>query len=1356
MNTRLLTYLPQDRLRALSRGEMLPDRMFGAALIADLSGFTSLTENLRDTLGRRFGAEVLTRNLNSIFTMLVAEVEHYGGSVIGFAGDAITCWFDQNDDVEFLDGENKLLQRYHSSLRALACGLAMQTVMRSLSTITLPVSTPTLTLKIGIASGMARRFIVGDPEIQALDVLGGGTLDRMAAGEQLAAGGETLLDAETAGVLEKLFIRPAALGWRVQPITQEKFAVLNPAAAQQAAGMLSSAMKTLSIQKAVARTGWAVAKSAAPIAVRSWLPSTVFEKELAGHGDFLAEFRPCVAMFVRFTGINYDSPAAAPQLDQFLRSLQSIMLEYGGVLLSVSVGDKGSYAFIAFGALVTHEDDLHRAVKTAIQIRDMAGKLKFLKPVQIGLSRGVQYVGVYGGTTRRTFSVLGDDVNLAARLMEIAAPGEILLSGRAQYAVSNLAVIKPHLPATVKGKSSQIPVVAVTGLQTRRAVRLQEQTFSLPFVGRQAELEQIEARLDEARRGHGQVLGIVADAGVGKSRLLAEMIRMARRKGFIGYSGGCQSDGVDSPYLMWKPVWNSFFDVDASFTPAKVNLTLTEKLRSLAPHRAEVLPLLGQVLDHPEAFTYNAFTQSLDPKSRKNILHNLLQDCLKAAAQTEPVLIVVEDAHWMDALSHDLLEDIAQSVVNARVMIALAYRPPYLEWLRAARVESLPHYTRISLSELSRSECSRIASAKLAEVYPQGEGVIPHGLLDTLMERTQGNPFYLEELINYLHDHELNPYDPFVLEQLTVSQEIELPDSLHTLILGRIDHLPERQKMALRVASIAGRTFRSAWLSGCYPALDDSAQLRKSLDELETEGLITRLPLPAHAPETEQAYDFKNAITRTVVYESMSYSRRAQLHEQMARYLELNYYPTPSILNLLTHHYSQSDNLPKKMDYLRKAGDAAQASFANDAALGYFFRLLPLLTEPQDRIDLHLKWGVVLELVGQWEQAESHYNDALALAEDGNQPASLASCQLALGKFMRLSAHYTSAVFWLQNARDNLEVAKNRAGMVQVLIELATVYLQIGDYISARCYINDGLMYARELNDQQGIAQSLQVLGTISWNEGKYAEARPLYAKTLELRREMGDKQGIADALHNLGLMAYVQDDFLVARSLYEESMALRSEIGDQAGIARSLNNIGMLACEQGDYSAAQGLHEEGLKLRRALGDKAGMIMSLNNLGEVALCRGEYARAIDYFSEAAARAEELGHKVNQGHARLGLGLVALARNDIVEAQQTMLESLKLYRETGQKPGTICNLIGLARVFLTLGDPWRAAQLIGSVQNAIGPHYHIKAIVRPLYDQVITSVCQEIGEPMFDEARREGKELTLEQIIDLTLDEFLPH
>jgi len=1276
----LKSYLPQDRLRALANNSSLPDRTSGSALFADISGFTSLTEMLRESLGSRRGAEELTRRLNAVYSVLIQEVEKYGGSVISFAGDAIICWYDG---------------KISAPVMALASAIGIQKEIEKF---------PELAVKVAIASGAARRFVVGNPSIHYVDALAGAAVARTSTGENLANQNEILVDEATFELLsDSLSIKE----WRTK--NKERFGVV---------GKFSGNMPKVQDATEVVTFSDTV--------LRQWILHSIYER--AETNSFMADFRPCAALFIRFTGLDYEADDAQTQLDIFIKQTQTIAERYEGVLLQLTIGDKGSYIYINFGALSAHEDDARRAVKTALELRN-----KTNLQLQMGITQGVMRVGAYGSETRKTFGALGDDVNLAARLMTNAAPNEILLSSHVYRAVIDHFIFEPRPQLTVKGKSKPIPVFAVTGESQKRAVRLQEPNYSLPMAGRVEELKLIEAKLDLATQGKGQVIGIIAEAGLGKSRLAAEVIRSAHKKGFVGYGGTCQSDGIHTPYLAWKPIWQAFFDVDHEISLRVQMLLIEDEIKNRAPSRVDAMPLLNVVLDLniPE----NDFTNNLEPKIRQSALHALLEDCLKAAAKDKPILIVIEDLHWTDALAHDLLEQLAKALDNEAVCFVLAYRPPQIERLQTPRLEVLPQFTKVELHELRQAEAESAIRAKLAQLYPARSGTLPHGLEQVLMERAQGNPFYLEELLNYVRDRGLDPAD---------IENIELPDSLHSLILSRIDQLSEQEKITLRVASIAGRSFRAKWLTGYYPEFGELAQVKSALEQLHSLDIT-----PLDTPEPELAYTFKHSVTHEVTYESLPFATRAKLHEQLAHYLENLGADSTSLLETITHHYEHSENVGKQREYYLKAGETAQRNFANDAALEFYGKLLPILSESKECFDIYLKRGEVLELTGTWNEAEADYRSALELGK--GHTALKASAQFALGKLNRLRGNYEPALEWLTQAQEEYSTLSDHPGLAKTLIETGTVFLRKGEYTQAGKYLNEGLKLASEAGDNFSRTLALNHLGTLALNQGDYFAARTLYEESLSLRREMGAKQGISATLTNLGILARRQGDYSTARDHYEQSLVIDREIGDKQGIASTLNNLGLLTYSQGDHLSARALYEESLELRREMSDKRGISNSLGNLGNVALAQRDFAMARHFYEESLALDREMDDKSGIAYGIHGLGMVALAEG-APEARTHLFQGLRLREALGEQFYQTTSLIGIAGLILREGNPKLAAQLLGAAASAL------KLLNTPMENEIINfhahtlaGLKEQLGEAGFQSAWEAGSTWGLEETVKKCLE-----
>jgi class 3 adenylate cyclase len=704
----LEAYIPIDRRHAIAKGKELPDRAHGAALFSDISGFTPLTEALVQELGPTRGAEKLTQYLNRVFDTLITEVHRYGGSVIGFSGDAITCWFDGDD-----------------GLRATACGLAMQAAMVRFAVVETPSwKIVSLAMKAAIAVGPVRRFQVGDPQICTMCVLAGATLDRMAAGEHLAGKGEVIIDPQA---IAQIGTKLAFDELRLDNGTGDRFGVV--------ARLLEP--------ERVAEMPWPDLPPDALTEkqVRPWLLPPVYERLKAGQGQFLSELRPAVALFLRFGGIDYDQDEeAGPKLDKYIRWVQAVLTSYDGNLIQLTIGDKGNYLYAAFGAPVAHEDDAVRAVSAALELREAPTELSFVSKVQIGISQGRMHTGPYGGSKRRTYGVLGENTILAARLMTAAAPGEVLVRRSVREATEDVFAWQSLPPLRVKGRTEPMVVFSLQRAKRRHAAGWSEPEYALPMVGRETELRLIADRLDLVLRGQGQIVGITGEAGIGKSRLVVEATRMARENDLAIFASECESYGTNTSYLVWRAIWRALFEVDPAWELADQVGTLEKKLAQIDPALVSRLPLLGAVLNLP--IPDNALTRSFDAKLRKTSLEALLVDCLQARAREGPLLFVLDDCHWIDPLSYDLEEVIGRAVAHLPVFLLVAYRPPELQRLQTPRMSRLPHFTEIELTEFTPQEAEQLVALKLRQFGDAQVEVLPE-LVDRISSRAQGNPFYI-------------------------------------------------------------------------------------------------------------------------------------------------------------------------------------------------------------------------------------------------------------------------------------------------------------------------------------------------------------------------------------------------------------------------------------------------------------------------------------------------------------------------------------------------------------------------------------------------------------------------------------
>ena len=1124
-------YIPRDRRRALHAGHALPDRVRGAALFADISGFTPLTEALALELGPQRGAEELTANIGRVFHAVIEALDAHDGNVIYFAGDAITCWIDGDDGT-----------------RACAAALGMQEAIARTGTITTPGGRVVeLAMKVAIAVGDARRFVVGDPDIQLIDVLAGRVVDHLATAEHHAEKGEIVLDQSAV----------AAIGPRVRLGASRE-----DADTERTIRVLDDLLVDVELEPG---------HQPPPLPedlVRSWLLPAVYERMRTGRGEFLAELRPAVPVFLRFGGIDYDrDPDAVGKLDDFVRAAQRVMNGYGGNVLQLTLGDKGAYLYGVFGSPLAHEDDDARAAAAALELRDLE-KTTAATGIQIGLTRGRLRSGTYGHAMRRTFVCLGDAVNLAARLMSKAPPGRIFVTGTIREAAGD-GFIWERLPdMRVKGKREPVEVWSLGGSLERASRR--RTRFELELIGREAELAELEAGLARATRGRGEVVGIAAEAGMGKSRLVAEFVRNVRRQGQTVAFGECQAYGTRTPYFVWREIWRRLLGIEEEDPRERQLATLEQRLSAIDPALVARAPLLSEVLGI--SIPDSDLTRSFDARLRKASLEDLLATCLRARTHEAPFVAVLEDCHWIDELSKDLLVVLVRAAAALPVLFVLAYRPASQPGGDLG-IETAGAFRELALARMEGPEIARLVRSKLAALAG-GDAEVSDELTELVGSRSEGNPFYVEELLNYLVAQGVDPTDPAAVAS------VSLPESLHTLVLSRIDAAEEGPRRTMKVASVIGRVFEAPVLPGAYEEL---GTLEAVLDQLDA---LRALDLVALDREAEQAWMFKHGVTQEVAYESLPFAIRAELHGRVGVYLEARgAADMDRVVPLLEHHFWRSGDVARKRHYLRRAAELAQAAYANGAAIAYWERLLTLL-EGEEAVDARLSLVDVLHVIGEIPRAEALAREALVAANELGDGLRVARCRASLGESARRVGRFDEATDLLDAARDGLAGA----------------------------------------GDEAGRGAAIQVLGTVSAQRGDPATARRRYEESLAIREALGDTPGMAGLINNLGIVAMQQGDLAQARGYGRRALALYTELGDPRRLSSCEINLAWMDSIAGDHASALQHCEAAALLARQAGDRLNLAIARNNMGDSLRDLGRLDEAAAAYAEAAATYRDLGDR----------------------------------------------------------------------------------------------------------------------------------
>ncbi len=1321
----LTAYIPMDRRQALVQGRPLPERTEGAALFADISGFTPLTAALAQELGARRGAEELTRQLNHVYNALIAEVHEYRGSVINFTGDAITCWFDGDD-----------------GRRATACAFAIQHAMQQFTEVRTPAGTiVSLAVKVAVAVGPVRRFRVGEPAIQYMDALAGRTLALMAAGEQMAEKGEVVVSEQTAAQLGEC---AAVAEWRTNDETGHRFAALSH------------------LTTDIPRTPWPALPDGAITAeqAREWILPPIIERLREGQAEYLAELRPATPLFLKFDGIEYDEDEqAGEKLDLFIQWVQNVLARYEAYVLQVTVGDKGSYLYTAFGAPLAHDDDPGRAVAAGLELSTPPPNLRFIHTIQIGISQGRVRAGAYGADASRTYGVLGEETNMAARLMGKAGLGQVYVrewvaeAVRSQYNVQDLGLMK------VKGKEEPIRVFQVLG-RLHASFQRPATLYSQPLIGRETELTMMEEILRQSFQT-GQILNVQGATGVGKSHVTAELTNRALHEGVRIAVGSCQSISQSTAYTPWRQVLGVLLGLDETGESVQIG-QIQRQIEAMNHEWLLRLPLLGDLLG--VAIPENDTTRALDPKLRQEALFALVIDLLRKWTEEQPLLILVEDVHWLDEASQGLVLAIGRVLSSMPLLLLLTQRPA----LRADQavlpaLSEFEHYHALELTELAADALTQL-------VQNQVEGDVSPLALALIEAKSHGNPFFTEELVDALQESGALVQAPDGV--WTLSQEIiqalregdclvqqgdgwalaadapltgvniGVPDSIYGTVLSRLDRLPEGHKLTLKVASVIGRTFEVRLVHSSHPAHVEAEILRVQTQELDARDFI-RLERPSLIPgEMTAVYFFRHNTTQEVAYDTLLFMQRKQLHQAIGQELErLN----PEQVTAVAHHAYAGEDWPRALKYQALAGKRAQQLFANTEAIEHFRKALHCTTYlPEEetaeaRLDINSATGELLVTTGQYDKANEHLQEALKLAQAAQDFNAQARVCRWIGRSYELRGEYMPALEWLQNGLYILEdEALETAELAELHVIAGLINTRQGNYEKALERAQRSLSFAQKQGAKDVLARAYNLMGHISRLQGNSTAAIDYFEIGLELCQATNNIHAQALAHNQIANAYFNMGQWVQARQSYQKARDTFSQVGDIYHRSVTDNNLAGISLNQGRLDEALRYYQSGLNGLRQIGGSLWVLGVLhNNLGATYARRNETEMALehlnisrDYFAQANARdflpelyrhfaevalltaeydhahrngeealtlARELNMRGEEGNSLRVLGEIALRQGNFTAAQDYLAQSSLILDETGEEYEWARAQLLLAELAIARAERAQAAEFLAACQ-----------------------------------------------------------
>jgi len=641
----------------------------------------------------------------------------------------------------------------------------------------------------------------------------------------------------------------------------------------------------------------------------------------------------------------------------------------------------------------------------------------------------------------------------------------------------------------------------------------------------------------------------------------------------------------------------------------------------------------------------NSLYEQLDAKGRYENTLDAIKNFFKAEALLTPTIIVLEDGHRIDSDTKKLLEVLTRNVEDIPFIIISDCRYNDNGSVFKFGLKDVTE-NRIDLEYLSREGSNKIVENKF-------KTIVPVKTLNLIFEKSEGNPFFIEQIILYFRENQL-----FDNRFNIKSESFEIPSNINAIIIARIDRLRMELKEVIKIASVLGRKFSIKILSKILLNHSIEEHLLEGKNQVIWESL------------NELKYIFKHALIREAVYEMQLKIKLKELHKLAANVIEdffkdeiKSYYPD------LANHYEKAEITDKTIEYLEKAGDNAKENYQNNNAIDFYNHLLKIANlDNSQRINAFLKKGEILQLIGKWDEALADFKTSLKIAEEHKYKKHIAKAEGSVGRLHFLKGDYTKAMVCYERQLKISEELEDKRAISITVGNMGVVYYNKGDYdIAMTCYEKQ-LKISEELGNISGISKAVGNMGSVYYRKGDYVKAMECYEKELIVCKKLGNKKGISRAMGNMGNIYYHKGDYAKTMECYKKDLKICEELGDKSGISRAVGNIGIIYHRTTDYTRAMEFYIRSLKIFEELGNKNKMSTVIGNIGGLYQQKGDFTKAMEYYKRYMKISEELSNKEGISSALAAIGHINIITGEYENAMEYYEKSLKICDELGDKNG----------------------------------------------------------------------------------------
>jgi len=1176
-----------------------------ATLFVDISGFTRLTERLMEH--QKDGAEILANALETIFDPLAQHVQSNGGIIPLFAGDAFIALFpasetDPMQEAATNAADSALFVRDHIDS------------LQSTGDLKTKYGDFSVGMKLGLAHGSVEWAIVNDTPPHTFYFRGSGIQNSIKA-EAIAAAGEIIVDSETVPFIASTSPSTTRLSedyLRLEDIT---------------------------------RSGRRSLRSIPIVPVnhlRPFVSHQLLESSIRG------EFRTICPIFISF-----DQDLPAEDVARFTQEAITTAHLYGGHFHQIEFGDKGGIYIILFGAPIAHERSVHRAAEFLLSMKTRCQSVHW----RSGMTYGIAWTGIRGGTNRCEYAAIGDVMNLAARLAERVPSNGIWINESVARVLDDSYHLSSVGTLHIKGKTRETSVFTLSCTKKARCSARMER----PCIGRDQELNTIQELLDPIFQGKfAGNIRIHGEAGVGKSFMVDEFrCRLTSERDLHWFT--CHTDPILKQSLhpfsqlvrsiLGMPSEHAFENPESAFSTAldsmidRLNRSGENDTLSLAEELARTRSFLAAILG---IHWKNSLYAQLDPRLRMENIQSALKALVKATSTAKPLVLQIEDAQWLDEDSRALLRVLMRNVESYPMAILCLYRYNDDGSLCMLNLDEYVPQRDIELNRLDMDTTAILAGDCL-------HGPVSNKLLDFLEKKTEGNPFFVEQLLMDMKERGILVQDTHNEWTFTVANE-HIPSQIVSVLVARLDRLTAELKEVVQTASVLGNEFELHVLS---QMIRNDPSLWGQVHEAEHQRIWHAL--------SDIKYIFHHALMRDAAYEMQLKPRLRILHHLAAESMERSYKsnPAPHYADL-AYHWGMADVTEKEREYSKKAAEYAANRHDMEQAIIYFDRALELTPESdtEDLFELLFGHENVASLRGLRDRQKDDLSQLINLADTLGDSGKLAEIEVRRAHFAEAIGDFPEAIKAAQCAVEHARTGGDEENEAAGYRLWGGVLMRQGNYEEAGDRLMRALSHARSTGAATEESTVLLNLGTLARRRGDYKEAVSFFEHALLIARNTGNTAAEGSILNNLGSVSYHAGDLISARHYFNESLGICRKIGYRMAECNALGNIATIAADLGDYNAARRDHEEALHTRREIGDRQGESLTLNNMGKNFMDIGDFETARHHLEHTLKISRTIGVPIIEGVALVNLSTLHHRLEDHISSLEYGNAALEIARRLG--------------------------------------------------------------------------------------------